>query len=592
MKFRLYLGWIACIAFLMLQTQAFGQVGSVSSLSLQGQNKGDTNNWSGGNLQNWQELDMIPCRVLVSGAANNQSITITFPHLNGTTPGFENLYNFTANGGVTFASAPVLSTPAGGTWSYTFSINSTSAGGSVNFFSRLAAGAHVNPGSSLKLGGSPSSMGELQIHKPQAGPGAPNLAVVKTGPVTIPQGGTITYTLSYTNKATGTNVGVGVQLSDILPDGVVVDPSTLPANANLVGDTLFFDLPDLAPGAGGQVMFQAGVPFSTPVGTVLNNFAQILSSQDDADNSDNTSTWKTTVTNGCTGVTISTSPSDQAVCPGSSASFMVSASGTGLTYQWYKGASALSGQTNNTLTLNNVGAGDAATYKVVVAALCGNPVTNSANLTLNSNVIVSTAPSSVATCPGTSAGFSVNATGTSLSYQWYKGASALSSQTNNVLTLNNVGPADQGTYSVVVSGVCGTPVTNSATLTVNSNVNVSTAPSSVTTCPGTSASFSVNGSGTRLSFQWFKGASALSNQTNNVLTLNTVGPADQGAYSVVVSGVCGTPVTNSATLTVNSNVIVSTAPSSVTTCPGTSASFSVNATGTSLSYQWCRVPAR
>jgi len=38
-------------------------------------------------------------------------------------------------------------------------------------------------------------------------------------------------------------------------------------------------------------------------------------------------------------------------------------------------------------------------------------------------------------------------------------------------------------------------------------------------------------------------------------------------------------VTNSASLTVNQNVVVVSAPVSLTNCPGTSASFSVNATG-------------
>ena len=33
------------------------------SIILEGQNKGDTNNWYAGNLQNWLELDYIPCRV-------------------------------------------------------------------------------------------------------------------------------------------------------------------------------------------------------------------------------------------------------------------------------------------------------------------------------------------------------------------------------------------------------------------------------------------------------------------------------------------------------------------------------------------------
>src|SRR5437016_7306439 len=60
------------------------------------------------------------------------------------------------------------------------------------------------------------------------------------------------------------------------------------------------------------------------------------------------------------------------------------------------------------------------------------------------------------------------------------------------LTLNNVSASDAGTYNVVVSGICGNPLTNSASLTLNQNVAVSSAPVSLTNCPGTSASFSVS----------------------------------------------------------------------------------------------------
>ncbi len=133
---------------------------------------------------------------------------------------------------------------------------------------------------------------------------------------------------------------------------------------------------------------------------------------------------------------------------------------------------------------------------------------------------------------------------------------------------------------MVVSGDCGKAVTNSASLTVNENVVVASAPVSLTNCPGTSASFSVSATGTGLSYQWYKGATLLAGQTGSSLVLANVSAADAGTYSVVVSGVCGNSVTNSASLTVNANVVVVSAPVSLTNCPGTSASFSVSATGT------------
>jgi hypothetical protein len=580
MKLRMLGSLFVGVAAMMLLSPAFGQSGSVSSVALQGQNKGDTNSWPGGNLSGWEELDMIPCRVLFVGSGSNQ-VTLTFPHLTGTTPGFENFYNFTTSPNVTFISPPVLSAPAVGDWSYTFTVNVTT-GGSVNFFARMAAGAHINVGSSLMIGGSPQSMGQLQVHKPKPGAGAPDLAVVKTGPATVPQGGTIVYTLTYTNKATGTNVGVGVQISDILPPGVTIDTNALPPGANYAGNTIFFDLPDLPPHAGGQITFPAGVPMAIPAGTVLTNFAQILSSQDEGDANllDNTSTWQTKVTAGCTNLIVAPT-SSQTACPGDTAIFSVTASGTALKYQWYYGNSQLTGLTNNTLSLANVSAANAGAYSVIVSDLCGDAVTNSATLTVNANT-VATGPNDQTVCPGQTAQFSVSATGTALTYQWYYGNSQLTGQISNVLTLNGVTAANAGMYKVVVVGAC-TSVTNSANLTVNANT-VATGPSDQTVCPGQTAQFSVSATGTGLTYQWYFGNSQLTGQASNVLTLNGVTAANAGMYKVVVMGAC-TSVTNSASLTVNANT-AATGPSDQTVCPGQTAQFSVSATGTALTYQW------
>ena len=259
-----------------------------------------------------------------------------------------------------------------------------------------------------------------------------------------------------------------------------------------------------------------------------------------------------------------------------------------MSYQWYKGGDALAGQTGSSLMLANVSAADAGIYSVVVSGTCGNAVTNSASLTVNQNVVVASAPVSVTNCPGTSASFSVSATGTGLSYQWYKGGNALAGQTTSSLVLANVSAADAGTYSVVVSGTCGNAVTNSASLTVNENVVVVSAPVSLTNCPGTSASFSVSATGTGLSYQWYKGGTRLAGQTGSSLVLASVSAADAGTYSVVVSGTCGNAVTNSASLTVNENRGGCRAlPANATNCPATTASFNVErARGTGLNYQW------
>jgi hypothetical protein len=63
--------------------------------------------------------------------------------------------------------------------------------------------------------------------------------------------------------------------------------------------------------------------------------------------------------------------SDQSVLSGNPATFSVSASGGGLTYQWKRNGAALAGQTASALTLNNVQPTDVGTYSVDVANPAG-----------------------------------------------------------------------------------------------------------------------------------------------------------------------------------------------------------------------------
>ena len=88
---------------------------------------------------------------------------------------------------------------------------------------------------------------------------------------------------------------------------------------------------------------------------------------------------------------ISSGPGNQTVCSGGSASFVITASGTGLTYQWRKGAVSLinggniSGATTTTLTINPVSLSDAATNYNVIVTEPSLPTNTSANASLTVN---------------------------------------------------------------------------------------------------------------------------------------------------------------------------------------------------------------
>ena len=73
-------------------------------------------------------------------------------------------------------------------------------------------------------------------------------------------------------------------------------------------------------------------------------------------------------------------------------------------------------------------------------------------------------PASRTNLTGTSASFSVTATGTApLSYQWQSTSGPISGATTSTLTLNNLQLSDAGNYSVVITNIAGS-LTSSTTL--------------------------------------------------------------------------------------------------------------------------------
>jgi hypothetical protein len=102
---------------------------------------------------------------------------------------------------------------------------------------------------------------------------------------------------------------------------------------------------------------------------------------------------------------IITQPSNKTACVGSSVSFSITASGTGLTYQWRKGTSNLinggtiSGATSDTLRINPVNLSDAATNYNVIVFVPSAPNDTSVNVSLVVNPTVGT-PTSITVSAG------------------------------------------------------------------------------------------------------------------------------------------------------------------------------------------------
>ena len=169
---------------------------------------------------------------------------------------------------------------------------------------------------------------------------------------------------------------------------------------------------------------------------------------------------------------ITTQPQGQTILQGQTANFSVVTTGTApLSYKWYYDSSTpVAGGTGATLTLNNVQAGDAGDYSVVIANSAGSVTSAVATLTVNIPVApsITTQPQDQTVGMGDTASFSVVAGGTApLSYQWYYNSTTPVGSGTATLTLNNVSTNDAGGYSVLVANSYGSITSLVATLTVN-----------------------------------------------------------------------------------------------------------------------------
>lgn len=303
-------------------------------------------------------------------------------------------------------------------------------------------------------------------------------------------------------------------------------------------------------------------------------------------------------------------PANATACAGTSATFTATATGTNITYQWQSGPAGagcagpwtdIPGATGASYTVNSITVGNDNTgYHVVISGACPSPITsNCAVLTVGNAAAITSQPANTTVCEGTNAVFTVTGSGSISSYQWQvntgSGFVDIAGETNATLTLNAVTVAMSGNqYRVNVFSCTAVPITSdAATLTVNSLVTIGTQPAPATLCAGGNTSFTVAASGTGVTYQWQYASacggtfSNLAGETAATLTLSNVTLANAGAYQAVVTGTCNTVTSSCVTLTVNSPVTISTQPANVEIClPLNTASFSVAAAGTGLTYQW------
>jgi hypothetical protein len=271
-------------------------------------------------------------------------------------------------------------------------------------------------------------------------------------------------------------------------------------------------------------------------------------------------------------LTITSQPTEQRVCAGNVITLNVSAQtdaqNAQLTYQWFKGITALadagriSGSQTNTLRISNAVPSDSDSYSVQVSVQPGGVRQTSTVVTVfvNSAPSVVTQPRSAEVCVGENATFTARADGGSLTYQWQRDGAPINGATNATFTVSSARLIDAAQYSVFIRNNCGDVTTSNASLTVNSIPTISVQPVGIRIGRGGQFTLSVTaqGSGT-VTYQWRKGSTNIAGATNTTYTMTNLQPSDSSEYSCVVSNGCGSVTSSSALVSVSSTTDIADA---------------------------------
>ena len=181
---------------------------------------------------------------------------------------------------------------------------------------------------------------------------------------------------------------------------------------------------------------------------------------------------------------ITVQPQSVTVTAGKSTNLSVVATGVGLTYQWFRNSTVIVGATGSSYTASSTTAATAVDSFYVVVSSSRNgakaETSSTVTLTISATAIapaIPAAPVSLTVTAGTAASFAVQATGTDLTYQWFKDAVAIPSATNASYAVTTVAALNAGNYYVIVTNSIGSVASSVATLVVtpvgsNSNTAV------------------------------------------------------------------------------------------------------------------------
>ena len=254
------------------------------------------------------------------------------------------------------------------------------------------------------------------------------------------------------------------------------------------------------------------------------------------------------------GVLFAKQPRDTSICPNGkivvSAEVFPTIAGLELAYQWKKNFVALSnlnprytGVNTSTLTIDSLNVSDTSsnyTLEVIVIANNARFFSNPIKILTYQPTAIVKQPASNQVCMNKPYTISVDAQGSDLTFQWQRNDTNIVGAIDASYTVPKMDRALTGRYRVIVSGICGTTVSNIANISaLQELVVLSQSPKEVVRNFTKDISLNVYAAGVDpLRYQWYRNGQKLDGETASIFFKSNAGVADSGSYWCIISDRC------------------------------------------------------
>lgn len=272
----------------------------------------------------------------------------------------------------------------------------------------------------------------------------------------------------------------------------------------------------------------------------------------------------------------------------------VTATGNGpLAYQWFKNGEPLPGANLASFEVASAQTSDAGSYNVRVSNSGGSSLSSAATITVGVPPTITVQPVSLDRDAGSSAQFTVQATGSApFNYRWLRGGGYISGATNQTLLIAQVRASDSGVYQVEISNNAGVVTSQPATLTVTGAPVIVTQPRNRQVQVTEFFVLGVQASGAQpLAYRWIKNGSYIPGANTSEYQVLSADLTHSGSYSVEVSNGAGVVQSQPAIVSVvlPPAPSISTQPASTNLQPGGTLDLAVVASGNGpFTYQWLK----